>query len=560
MSALHANPNAEAKRLLVEGFSSLRAFCGLLDIITKDAGGGSGGKTKLRLTPIQKRYCQNMTARDIVLKARQVKISTVALARDLQYWFTHPGCRVVVMCQSSSNKDDSSPARDFAARIEIMLRGLGALGLRDARPISEGGMVRHAGLSWVLEGLDSRLSIVEAGASAASADKKGRSGTVHRLHVTEQAFFEYAQESLNAIEECVPKVGSGSEIIKESTPKGVGGKFYDDVQAAKAPAGCPLLTPGASGYTLHFYPWFQEPEYAVPLEHGEEIEPESDREQFLAKQGCTPEQIKWFRQKVASKGSQDLVDQEYPSDPETCFLLSGRPFFSMERIEKMRLDAEHKPPLRRIPVQFDGARGELRVWHLPEKGSRYVLSLDPSEGTGGDPLGGKVLERGTGKVCATLHGQFKPHAAARIAALRPAEMKPGMSPPAIGLGYWFNEAMVAVERNNHGHAVLQALHREHHYRNIFVHHDKKPGWLNTEVTRTKALNDLDNALRDGSLTDLDLATLGEMRTFITNDRGRVEAARGSHDDLVLALAIGRDVLTIPEPPRGTGVTHDLGIL
>jgi hypothetical protein len=62
------------------------------------------------------------------------------------------------------------------------------------------------------------------------------------------------------------------------------------------------------------------------------------------------------------------------------------------------------------------------------------------------------------------------------------------------------------------------------------------------------------------MTTRDLATLGEMRTFITNARGKVEAARGSHDDLVLALAIGRDILTLPEPPRGVGQTSSLGIL
>lgn len=36
----------------------------------------------------------------------------------------------------------------------------------------------------------------------------------------------------------------------------------------------------------------------------------------------SPEQLKWYREKVAVKGA-ELTDQEYPTDPETCSLLSA---------------------------------------------------------------------------------------------------------------------------------------------------------------------------------------------------------------------------------------------
>lgn len=531
-----ASPDA-ARQLLTEGFSSYEAFCGLLDIVPK-----GGARQKFRLNPIQRMYCAARTPRDVILKARQIGMTTEEQARDVWCFLTVPGARVTMMVQSIDDSD--SPARKAKRVFDTYFESLAGLGLRLNFGKGPAG-------TWTLPERDAVLRIVEAGASKAAAQKKGRGDTVTRLHATELAFWEFPRESLLAVESSVVSPEMGGEVVYESTPNGVGGKFYDDVQAAAR---------GAGGTTLHFYPWFQDPQYRVPLEPGEHLEPETDREKQLASLGVSQEQLKWYRRKVQATGSQADVDQEYPSDPDTCFLLSGRPFFSHEKVEEMRLAAMKGGPVATLHFRFDGAHGELRVWELPKKGSRYVVSLDPSEGTGGDPLGGHVMERGTGHIVATLHGQFKPHAAAKAACLRPTEQTAKSQPPHIGIGYWYNLAMVGVERNNHGHAVLQAIDREHHYPNVFRHHDQKPGWINNEVTRTKALSDLDNAIREGSLTTRDLATLGEMRTFITNARGRVEAARGSHDDLVLALAIGRDILTIPEPPRGNAPTASIGIL
>lgn len=531
-----ANP-ADARRLLTEGFQSYEAFCGLLDIVPKGR-----PRQKFYLNPIQRIYCAARTPRDVILKARQIGMTTEEQARDVWHFLTVPGARVTMMVQSIDDAD--SPARKAKRVFDTYFESLAGLGLILNFGKSPAGV-------WTLPERDAVLRIVEAGASKAAAQKKGRGDTVTRLHATELAFWEFPRESLLAVESSVVAPELGGEVVYESTPNGVGGKFYDDVQAASR---------GAGSTTLHFYPWFMDPQYRVPLEPGEHFEPETDREKQLVTLGVSQEQLKWYRRKVQATGSQADVDQEYPSDPDTCFLLSGRPFFSHEKVEEMRLKAMVSGPVATLHFRFDGAHGELRVWELPKKGSRYVVSLDPSEGTGGDPLGGHVMERGTGHIVATLHGQFKPHAAAKAACYKPPAMVANLQPPHIGIGYWYNTAMVGVERNNHGHAVLQAIDREHHYPNIFRHHDQKPGWINNEVTRTKALSDLDNAIREGSLTTRDLATLGEMRTFITNARGRVEAARGSHDDLVLALAIGRDILTIPEPPRGNAPTHSIGIL
>lgn len=484
-------------------------FCALLDIIPKDG-------VRRKLTPLkstQRIYNAARTARDVVLKPRQVAITTIEVARDIWFWLTRPGSKVVVVCQSST---DHGPLNDVSSKIRLMLESL-----------ERANVALHwrtfSSHEWSLEGRDGVLRIVEAGASEAAAQKKGRGGTVHRLHVTEVAFFEYADQTLNALLESVPDRKHGSEVVFESTANGAAGWFFEQYDAAKH---------GRSGYRAHFLRWLDFDEYATDLEPGETITPANDRERIWLETGIRPEQIKWYRKKLAERGRQDLVDQEYPSDEESCWLIAGNSFFDAASLAS--LIAKATRPAERLPVRAEGAYGELRIWHPPERKRDYIISVDTSEGTGGDAAAAHVYERGTGKHMATLDGQFKPWELARAVA---------------GVGSRYNTALIAVERNNHGHAVLRCLNAEQHYHRIFIDRDGAPGWKNHEVTRAPALDTLEQAIRGGHWVSPDLAILGELRTFVVNVKGKAEAAKGAHDDHVITAAIGWDVLCRPIQQR-----------
>ncbi len=303
----------------------------------------------------------------------------------------------------------------------------------------------------------------------------------------------------------MPGEEHGSEIVNESTANGAAGFFYRQ---------CKTATAGAGAYKLHFFPWFEATEYAIPLQAGEEIKPANDRERALVAKGVTPEQIKWYRAKRADK-SQNDIDQEYPSDPETCFLVSGRGFFDQIVTSELLAIATDPIELRE--------RDRIGIWKKAEAGKKYVISVDTAEGGGGDPSAAIVRERETGEHCATLNGQYASHDLAASSAK---------------LGTEYNQAEIAVERNNHGHAVLQALAREQKYPKIYRHTDDKPGWLTSAVTRPVMLDALEDAHRKGLWKTRDRNVLTQMRTFIVPPSGKPEAAHGEHDDLVLAEAIG----------------------
>jgi len=475
--------------VLAWAFERFERFAGLLDIIPK-----SGQRCKFRLNTIQNIFCIERTGRDITLKPRQVGFTTLEQARDIWHFLTVPGARVVATCQSLQ---DNTPLKLLSTNYRVMFEGLERAGLALK-------FRNQSATEWSLADRDASLRIVVAGASEASASKKGRAGTITRLHLTETAYYEYADETLNALLECVPARELGSEIVSESTANGAAGYFYKQCQSAKA---------GRGAYKLHFYPWFRQPEYSTPLKPGEVFEPVTAQELRLHALGVTPDQLKWYRDKVEDKG-QSLVDQEYPSDPETCFLVSGRGFF--DQLVTSALLAKVKGPIE------SRKQGRIRIYEKPIDSEDYVLALDCSEGVGGDPSGGVIYKRGNGQHVATIDGQFQPHEAAAVA---------------VELCREYRDALLAPERNNHGHAVLQAV-RTLGYNRVFRHEDDKRGWPTNVVTRPVMLDSLEDAHRRGLWSSPDEALLGQMRKFIINDHGKAEAARGEHDDLVIAAAIG----------------------
>lgn len=533
--------DGERQEFLRWAFADFTRFCSLLQVPLKE-----GGRIPMRLSRIQRRYIAKRTARDIILKPRQVYMTTLEAARDLWWFLTKPGAHVILVCQSQT---DMSAMKDIAEKFRIFIDSLRIAGVAF-------DFGKETTTEWTLPKTDAMLRIIQAGASEASASKKGRGGTVNRLHISEAAFFERAQDTFNSLQESVAR--TGSEVVNESTPNGASGFYYDQWQSA---------VEGRSAYTPHFFGWWHHPEYRFPLEDGETFEPTNQLEELLLAKGVPAECLKWYRWKIKDKGGNaDLVAQEYPSDPESCFLVSGRTFFDQGRTKELL--AGITDAIETIRVRISGAHEQMvddrdgprevpaiRIFHAPVRGNEYVLALDTAEGTEGDPSAGILFERRTGRHMATLWGQFKPVELARIA---------------VPLARRYNGALIAVERNNHGHAVHVALtnpttevivfengsavHRtrevaDRPYANLFYDRDDKLGWINVAPTRTRALEILEQAHREGHFHTTDRFLLSEMRTFIVTDRDRAEADRGKNDDLVMGAAIGWDVICRPRPRR-----------
>ena len=139
----------------------------------------------------------------------------------------------------------------------------------------------------------------------------------------------------------------------------------------------------------------------------------------------------------------------------------------------------------------------------------------------------QVIDRATGLQCAEYQG--------RCGLLEQAQR-------AADLAREYNGALLVVERNNHGAAVIAYLHSVARYSRLYEQ-DGQAGWLTTSLTRPQLLRALEQMLAESAACMMSARLLREMKTFVRDGRGRVGAAEGQHDDLVMAFAMQAAALT-----------------
>jgi hypothetical protein len=127
--------------------------------------------------------------------------------------------------------------------------------------------------------------------------------------------------------------------------------------------------------------------------------------------------------------------------------------------------------------------------------------------------------------CAELYGHYTPEELATQAAK---------------LGCEYNQALLVVERNNHGHAVLAMLERVERYEPLY-RNLRYTGWVTTSLTRPTMLERFGAMLVSNPELFQSRRLLEECRSFVRGADGRIAAAEGSHDDAIMAMAMAMAV-------------------
>lgn len=442
----------------------------------------SRGLVQFKLNHAQQEFSRRCTKRNIVLKARQLGMTTYVAGRFFAQTITQPGTLTVQVAH------DQESAEQIFTIVHRFLANLPEEMQQSALMTSRAN-VRQI----VFPRLDSEYR----GATAADAEA-GRGTTIHCLHCSEVARWPgLAAETLTSLRAAVPQEGM---IVLESTPNGAGGVFYDEWQQAEE-----------TGYTKHFFPWWFDSAYRIEVDPTEVL-PLTPEELALKKLASLDEsQIAWRR--LIRSQLRLLAKQEYAEDPVSCFRASGESVFDLEAIEQAAHMAQ-TPSLVR-----DNSR--LMVWFPPQVGKDYIVGVDPAGGgSEGDYSCAEVVERETGLQCAELHGHFPPRELAN---------------KLIDLSAEFNHALLVVERNNHGHGVLANL-RAMGCQNIF-REGNQDGWLTSVVTRPAMIENLAAVLAERPGLFQSVRLLNECRTFVRQADGSTGAVTGAHDDCVMAMAI-----------------------
>lgn len=441
-----------------------------------------GRPGKLKANKVQRAFEKARGQRNIVLKARQMGLTTWVAARFFLKTITQPGTLTLEVAHTQE------AAEEIFRMVHRFVSWLPD-GLRDG-PLRTGrSNVRQI----VFPKMDSEYRVVSA------ADRNaGRGLTVQNLHCSELA--RWPGDAAEILAGLRAAMAPNAELILESTPQGVGGCFYEEWRKA-----------GETGTVRHFFPWWMEQRYRSDA--ADEASLTDEERRLMEQHGLKLRQIAYRRRIRAD--FRGLTAQEYAEDEESCFLASGESVFELAAVEE-RLKTAPDPMERR-------RNGELEIWLPPVKCKQYLVAVDPAGGgSDGDYSAAQVLEMETGLQCAEFAGHIGGLELARFVTELAKE---------------YNCAWLVVERNNHGTGVLALAETACKYERIFRQRGQA-GWLTNSVSRPQLISRLDAALVDAPELFQSRRLLSECRSFVRLPNGSTGAQSGAHDDLVIAMAIG----------------------
>lgn len=315
----------------------------------------------------------------VILKGRQLGITTVSVALDLFWGFQHPGLQGGILFDTDSNKEkfrdtirryyESLPKR---MRIPLVAHNRYQTGFRNR----------------------SDFQYMVAG-TRTSNESLGRAKALNFLHATECGFYA-DQDGLDTLSSSLAEKNPNRLYIFESTANGFN-SWYDIWKTAKT----------ATRQKAIFIGWWRKEEYCFSPEDVEygvywQSAPQLSgvERSWVSKIkkyydfDITPGQIAWHRWHLAEqkKGDELLMRQEYPPTEDDAFVVAGSQYFSGQRITDatMATKKEKYASYRYIlgsEFQYtqcretNAANAELKIWEQPSNDGIYLMGADPAYGS-----------------------------------------------------------------------------------------------------------------------------------------------------------------------------------
>ena len=220
----------------------------------------------------------------------------------------------------------------------------------------------------------------------------------------------------------------------------------------------------------------------------------------------------------------------------------GKTVFDARAIQK-RLETLEKPlKTGYFDYEYDGLQitnikwvndkgGYIKLYDVPRL-TEYCIGGDTA-GEGSDYFTGHVLDAKTGTQVAVLRHQFDADQYTR---------------QMYCLGRYYKDALIGIEANFDSYPIkeLQRLGYPKQYvreaQDTYTGKtEKRFGFKTTSLTRPTILSKLIEIVREHCGLLNDKATLEELLTIIRNEKGRIEAPQGGHDDLTMGLAIAYEI-------------------
>lgn len=322
-----------------------------------------GRKVRFELNWAQQELYDNMWFCNVILKARQLGVSTFVCLLFLDRCLFNSNLAAGVIAHTRED------AEHLFKRIKFAYDNLPDQ-IKSLRPAA----------------IDSARELVFNNGSSLRVGTSMRGSTLQYLHISEfgkicAKFPDKAQEIITG---SLNTLAPGQYIFIESTAEGREGHFYEICKQAQA-----LVTSDRDltklDFRFHFFPWWKEPSYRIgsPV-----VMPQEMHEYFisLSDRGIKlePEQKFWYAARHATQGED--MHREFPSTPEEAWEQSTEGAYYAKQISQSRQEKRigNITYDESIPVHtaWDlGYNDSTTIWFFQVYGKEIRL-IDYVEGSG----------------------------------------------------------------------------------------------------------------------------------------------------------------------------------
>ena len=524
-------------------------FCAQLQIETKEKGLQRLGNLLGTQTYVMGEIAKGLedgAHHYVILKGRQLGITTISLALDLYWVFTHPGLGATLVTDTEENREM------FRSTL-----GMYHEHLPKEFKIPVDGHNRN---QMILRNR-SRLFYQVAGLRAKGS--LGRGKAITYLHGTETSSWG-DEEGLASLLASLAETNPDRLYMFESTARGFN-MFHDMYVTAKR----------AKTQRAIFCGWWRNEFYAA--------DPESAVYKTYWDGRLTPEerewtreikklygfevnsrQMAWWRWKL-SEGIRDdaLMYQEFPPTEDYAFVMTGTSFFSNARCTDAVKDAKKELPdyyryvmgatfVDTEVVNSQERLATLKVWEEPVDTAYYVIGADPAYGS----------SDWADRFCISVYRCYS-DGMEQVAEFATSELNTYQFAWVIAhLAGAYRNSILNLEVNGPGQAVINELRnlkrqaaslggpQGKDLMNVLGHMQNymwrkndnlggisnSIGWLTTGPSKERMLNYMKDYFERGMLRVRSLELIDEMKSIV-RDGGSIQAGGRGKDDRVIATGL-----------------------
>lgn len=309
----------------------------------------------------QRKLLRHLHNRNVILKARQLGFTTLVAIVWLDHALFVPDQRCGIIAHSL---DDAAVI--FRDKVKFAYLNL-PVQIRERFPLAR----------------DSAKELVFGhNNSAIRVATSMRSGTIHRLHISEMGKIasKYPEKAVEIVTGSLPAVPLTGVAIIESTAEGQDGEFYNIATKAEALAQEGRY-PTPQEWMFHFFPWWEDPGYQVDPS-GVRITAEQhayfDAVQVEMECIISLRQRAWYVQKLENdfSGDAEKMWREMPSTPEECWRKSAEGTFYAPQIARTRIEGRlcNLPHVDNVLVHtfWDIGSGDgTAIWCMQHVGGQH---------------------------------------------------------------------------------------------------------------------------------------------------------------------------------------------